>query len=241
MQEQLERLLAWAKAHPWWTALILGVTVLLGYLAYKRYGGGGGGSGDAFQPAEPSPAADVSAPDGGGDGALSFPIPSTSGSGYTTPVASFPSIPAMAGMNSNPAFEFPVPSTTDAFAGLGLSGSQDIAQYASPTVAQAREATPSIPLAIASGTLPDVTAFHSDKGTAKSTSAKTPSQLVGKGKNFTGWYGNIYYEKGYPSGAPKTFQPVVTPQFTPTSPAAIPGASLNNYVGSLTSYFGGSI
>lgn len=130
MREQLERLVAWAKAHPWLAAAILGGVVLLGYIAYRRSAGGGGGGGQLFEPAEP-PSDGTSVPGfgdaaGGGSGTISFPTPSTSDGGVTTPIESIPAAPA-----ASP-FEFSAPDFADAYTDLGTGGSSDFASYAMP-------------------------------------------------------------------------------------------------------------
>lgn len=53
MKESLQRIVTWAKAHPYYTALILGAVILLAWLAYRRGGFGGGDAGGAFLPAVP--------------------------------------------------------------------------------------------------------------------------------------------------------------------------------------------
>lgn len=73
MKESLQRIVAWAKAHPYYAAAILVGVIFLAWLTYRRGGFGGGDSGAGFTPAVP-----------GGDNA-SDPL-STDGSGGLPPL-----------------------------------------------------------------------------------------------------------------------------------------------------------
>ena len=134
MRENFERIIAWAKAHPWQAALILGVTILLGYLAYKKFSdGGGGGSGELFEPAEPAPSSDVSFPDVGGGGGISGGGGIGEGSDdEVAPISQQPA-PDSEYTTPSPSYDFPVPDYTPAYNSIGVSSSEDVASYAIPS------------------------------------------------------------------------------------------------------------
>lgn len=132
MREQLERLVAWAKEHPWLAAAIVGGVILLGYIAYRRSAGGGGGTGELFEPAEPSPGGDVSVPDfgtGSAGGGL-FPQTETGAGELSTPLETIPAQPAEQ-------FQFAAPDFSEAFTDFGVGDTSDFASYAIPPASSA--------------------------------------------------------------------------------------------------------
>ncbi len=261
MREYFQKIIAWAKAHPWLAAGILGGIVLVLWLAIRNgwFGGGGGdgetaavpdgGGGGIGATPDLSNLPDMSALPGGGIGTAPNPIPV----GINMP-ASPSSLPASSTFSDLPSYPtegsyaggYPLASSQGAtLAEIGAPSPQVIQSSVSQAVAkiaksasQGSNNTPSSdaikksvsqvsnniansykqqkppkedkknnkskspsPVVIQSSVTDAMAkiAGGASQGTSQNkSSGKTPAQLLGKGKNFTGWINGVHYVNGYP-------------------------------------------
>ena len=134
MKEQLERVVAWAKSHPWMAAGVLGLIVLLAYLAYKKgLFGGGGGSSSTDTSGTPTPDSGATADTGqlGGvtSGATTGTVTSQDIGQSSTPIpVSVPTISMASGAATTPTTRTP----TDNQVGAAVS-SASFAPFTAPT------------------------------------------------------------------------------------------------------------
>lgn len=206
MKERLARIAAWAKAHPWQTALILGAVILLGYLVYKRSGGGGGGGSSAggavSEPETPSPI-QSGIPD---LGSISSPV--TSGGLSSTPSTETEMNPV-----TGSSVSIPKPSRVTPPGNLGSFGSD---AWSPDFSASVTALTSPVAASVSEGTVKGVTPSKLKSGqlaanvkknnplaqrVANQTKGQTPAQALGKGRLYTGYINGQYYVNGFPVGS----------------------------------------
>lgn len=206
MKESLERIVAWAKAHPWLAALILGAVVLVAYLVYRYTQRTGSGDMTQGVPTSGSTSGDQTVPPDqvgtGGGGALQPPIINTppplqvggggggfSGGGYT-PIG-------------DTGFAYPSPDMSGAAAISGAAPAQApvqtalqnlTAQFNTPSGATTMIQNVKAPQKLF---MPTETAGEASRRIGK---APTPAQQAGKGRNFSGTFQGVTYVNGFPVG-----------------------------------------
>lgn len=226
MKESLKRIGVWVKAHPWLSAAIVGGVILVAWLVY-RSGGGSSGDGSASSTAGELPTpSEITTPDYSG-GEVS--VPSNPISDFFTPAENDTSgtggqafdIPEMSGG------DFVIPDYSgsyDSFAAALSPEMSPISGVASASIGKSLTTVPATILGTAQASLgksvpviPTIipaTIKVSVGGAPISIAAKgsasvanvnagnlRPSQLVGKGKNFTGVYNGVRYAGGYVVGS----------------------------------------
>jgi len=103
MKESMERLVVWAKAHPYIAGALVIAVVVLAYITIKRGGGGGGFSGSTISdvsndaPLGSSDLSDLDVPSSGGGGGSST---DEAGNSMPSPVTTGEGSPAGGGSNS---------------------------------------------------------------------------------------------------------------------------------------------
>lgn len=206
MKESFQRLVQWARDHPWLTALILGGVALLAYLTYKNgwFGIGSGGSSVSTVPDSSTVAGGADTGTGGGGssdlGSLGSsispaPSPTYTGAeqGASAGLAGVGTIPSA---NLDSLFGAPVSVVPDTSAAPLASGASlssiNLSGFSTGGLAQPQAQAPAQP-----------------------KQNQTPSMVVGKGRRFTGVYQGVQYENGYPvtgsqaSGIVATLSPTV--------------------------------
>lgn len=217
MKESLGRITTWVRAHPWLAALILGAVILLGYIVYKRSGGGGGGSNSGGAVSD-VPASDSPFQSGIPDlGSISSPI--TSG-GLSSVPSSETEVSSTTGFSSG-GKEKPVGVAPSG--NLGNFGSDTWApDFSASVAALTQPVTQALPSSSGSSMSQSpigsrgVIATDLKKGDLKAnvkknnplsqkvaanTKGKTPAQVLGKGRLFTGYINGVYYVNGFPVGS----------------------------------------
>lgn len=216
MKESFQRLVEWAKEHPWITALILGGVALLAYLTYKNGWFGMGGGSSASTVPDSSTIASGADTSGGGS-ASTVPDSSTVASGAdtsgggTTPTDAGSSLGSVIAPPPTPTYTGSEQGAGAGLAGIGSIPSSNLDNLFGAPVSVAPPASNNslaggAPLAsmnlsgFSSGGLaqPQVTPAPTKN---KTNANMTPAQLVGKGKRFTGTYQGVTYQNGYPVGS----------------------------------------
>lgn len=227
MADKLQRIKEWIQAHPWAAAIIAGVVIVAAYLVYKNSNAGagsssslstsqptldplsGGSSGSALAdlgaggitPATNPAKASADSSFGGGSSGLgnlaSNPIMGLGLGGLPSALpissAAAPMDYSTANLGTGAGPSLPI-DTNPSPASKSLSS---LANIPAPTVNQNLIQASSI-RAPANLLLPTVSAGLNPTP-ARGAGALTPSQQVGKGRNFTGTYQGIQYVNGYPA------------------------------------------
>lgn len=226
MKESAQRIIAWAKAHPWLAALIVGAVILVGWFVYKRISSTGAG-----QATQGVPLGDVAGqPSTNGDvttapGALGY-----GGAGSAAPPVILPQPAAILGSRGgggggggfapigDSGFGYPLPSSVGGY-DFGSNAPQanatlnDLAfSYSSGPGGKTHIKNivqPAAALPTYSSGPGGKTKSKNQTAPSSSTKMQTPSQLVGKGAKFTGWYQGVMYSNGFPvTNAVANVQPI---------------------------------
>lgn len=202
MKESLNRLVAWAKAHPYAAAGIIGGVILVAWFLSKRSGGavsldenaaannqsidsGGGGLGSwPGGDSGSGTSSDLgSGTAGGGIDIPSSSIPSNPHTGNESP--SLPNVPIAATPAVHPVVSQAAAPVTSSLAVPGVPG-RDITTGSK----DGKQQDDSHPRGKVKFTPP--------KRDTKFDSARTPAQDHGKGKYFTGFADGIWFVNGWP-------------------------------------------
>ncbi len=244
MRESMQRIVTWAKAHPWLAALIVGLVILLGYLVYKRSSSGGGARDEAagFELGEGTGAVSPIPADMGGisspvtSGGLSTipstdlglgvsgaqtqtPIPAASvpvfsaadltgfgGAGWTPPAIgtltgqlTSPKPPASLTSGGIPTRKVEPGSTRLRGEGTFAPEEVEVAKPAVRTSARVPRAIAAARTITKPSIMPRTSARVPRAAAPKQTAPRTPAELRGLSRYYTGIYGGVRYVLGYPA------------------------------------------
>jgi hypothetical protein len=221
MKESLQKIVAWAKEHPWLAAGIVGVVILLAWWASRSSGGGGGDSGVEIDAGQMDSLGDLGAV--GDPGFVESPsLPSLPAS-PSTPAETFPEVAfeddflplpgtgwdgAFLGGLNTPA-SLPAPSVHSGYSLGGGLASASLGSLQSPSVASANKTVKKVTnkkLTPSQGTTGSKVPVTSSANTRspipvnKTTPAqpKTPAAAKGYPNYYNGYIGGVLYVYGYP-------------------------------------------
>lgn len=217
LKQSAANIVAWAKAHPWAAAAIIGVVILAAWYAAKSAGAGAGSSGQPVT-IDAGSAADGPGQLGSLGGSASGGLGSVLGQlgDSASPTPSLPAIPSPApSLTPGSMFEdlSYTPSPADSFlpeaitplagmkagldgAGTSLGSLGGRLMDNSHTRSVPAPAAPSVKPGKGIGDRVNVNNPLAKKG--KNTANQTPAMALGKGRHFTGYINGMYYVNGYP-------------------------------------------